>query len=107
MYYNSLNSYLRSEFGCKVYKLALQGGTTCPNRDGTVGTGGCIFCRGGSGDFTAYNDDVRKEIEAAKLKLLEDKIYGTENSESTLPTPDEVIKLLGGVTGVASSNVGV
>ena len=69
MYYNSLNSYLRSEFGCKVYKLALQGGTTCPNRDGTVGTGGCIFCRGGSGDFTAYNDDVRKEIEAAKLKL--------------------------------------
>ena len=69
MYYNSLNSYLRSEFGCKVYKLALQGGTTCPNRDGTVGTGGCIFCRGGSGDFTAYNDDVRKEIEAAKLKV--------------------------------------
>lgn len=69
MYYNSLNSYLRSKFGCKVYKLALQGGTTCPNRDGTVGTGGCIFCRGGSGDFTAYNDDVRKEIEAAKLKV--------------------------------------
>ena len=69
MYYNSLNSYLRSEFGCKVYKLALQGGSTCPNRDGTVGTGGCIFCRGGSGDFTAYNDDVRKEIEAAKLKV--------------------------------------
>lgn len=69
MYYNSLNNYLRSEFGCKVYKLALQGGTTCPNRDGTVGTDGCIFCRGGSGDFTAYNDDVRKEIEAAKLKV--------------------------------------
>lgn len=46
-------------------------------------------------------------IEAAKLKLLEDKIYGTENSESTLPTPDEVIKLLGGVTEAASPNVGV
>lgn len=46
-------------------------------------------------------------IEAAKLKQLEDKIYGTENSESTLPTPDEVIKLLGGVTEAASSNVGV
>ena len=45
-------------------------------------------------------------IEAAKLKLLEDKIYGTENSESTLPTPDEVIKLLGGVTEAASSNMG-
>lgn len=46
-------------------------------------------------------------IEAAKLKLLEDKIYGTENSESTLPTPDEIIKLLGGVTEAASHNVGV
>ena len=46
-------------------------------------------------------------IEAAKLKLLEDKIYGTENSESTLPTPDEVIKLLGGVIEAASPNVGV
>ena len=46
-------------------------------------------------------------IEAAKLKQLEDKIYGTENSESTLPTPDEVIKLLGGVTEATSSNVGV
>ena len=69
MKYTTLNSYLKEKFGCKVYKLALQGGTICPNRDGTVGTGGCIFCRGGSGDFTAYNDDVRKEIEAAKLKV--------------------------------------
>lgn len=69
MYYNSLNSYLRSKFGCKVYKLALEGGTTCPNRDGTVGTGGCIFCRGGSGDFTTHGNDVVDEIEAAKLKV--------------------------------------
>ena len=47
-----LNEYLRETFGCKVYKLALESGCTCPNRDGTVGVGGCIFCpEGGSGDF--------------------------------------------------------
>ena len=47
-----LNSYLRARFGTKVYKLALDGGMTCPNRDGTCGTRGCIFCsEGGSGDF--------------------------------------------------------
>lgn len=53
MRYNSLNSYLKQTFGTKVYKLAISGGMTCPNRDGTVGVGGCIFCsEGGSGDFT-------------------------------------------------------
>ena len=47
-----LNEYLRKTFGCKVYKIALNGGFTCPNRDGSIGTGGCIFCsEGGSGDF--------------------------------------------------------
>lgn len=42
--YRSLNDYLKDTFGEKVYKLALDGGMTCPNRDGTKGTGGCIFC---------------------------------------------------------------
>lgn len=51
--YRSLNSYLRERFGCKLYKLALDGGFTCPNRDGTLGRRGCIFCSGrGSGDFS-------------------------------------------------------
>lgn len=50
--YYSLDYYLKETFGKKVYKLALDGGMTCPNRDGTLGTGGCIFCsEGGSGDF--------------------------------------------------------
>ena len=54
MRYNSLNSYLKEKFGCKIYKLALSGGLSCPNRDGTISTGGCIFCsNGGSGDFAA------------------------------------------------------
>ena len=50
--YYSLNAWLKDQFGQKIYKLALDGGMTCPNRDGTLGTGGCIFCsHGGSGDF--------------------------------------------------------
>ena len=52
MKYYSLNNYLRNTFGDKVYKLSLDGGFTCPNRDGTIDTRGCIFCsEGGSGDF--------------------------------------------------------
>lgn len=51
-YYTSVNRYLQQRFGCKVYKVALSGGFTCPNRDGTLGSRGCIFCsQGGSGDF--------------------------------------------------------
>ena len=50
--YLSLGSYTKEKFGTKLYKLALDGGFTCPNRDGTLGTRGCIFCSGrGSGDF--------------------------------------------------------
>lgn len=50
--YHSLDYEMKSRFGTKVYKIALEGGMTCPNRDGTIGTGGCIFCSaGGSGDF--------------------------------------------------------
>lgn len=49
-----LNEYLKERFGCKVYKLSLSGAWTCPNRDGTLDTRGCIFCsEGGSGDFAA------------------------------------------------------
>ena len=52
-YYYSLNEYIKNTFGQKLYKLALSGGMTCPNRDGTIDSRGCIFCsRGGSGDFT-------------------------------------------------------
>lgn len=54
MAYRSLNQAMQERFGCKVYKLALDGGMTCPNRDGTVGERGCIFCSDvGSGEFAA------------------------------------------------------
>ena len=52
MYINTLNAYLKNRFGRKIYKLTIDGGMTCPNRDGKVGFGGCIFCGGnGSGSF--------------------------------------------------------
>ena len=66
-HYRSLNAFLREQFGEKVYKLALDGGFTCPTRDGTLGTGGCIFCAGGSGDFAVpVGENVCEAIENAK-----------------------------------------
>ena len=66
-----LNDYLRNKYNCKVYKIALNGGFTCPNRDGTVGTGGCIFCsEGGSGEFAANSHlTVTEQIEEGKKRL--------------------------------------
>lgn len=50
--YYSLNQFLREKFGCKTFKISLDGGFTCPNRDGKVGKGGCTFCSArGSGDY--------------------------------------------------------
>ena len=67
----SLNRYLRETFGEKVYKLALDGGMTCPNRDGSLGTGGCIFCSaGGSGEFAqGCCATVGEQIEKAKARI--------------------------------------
>lgn len=75
MEYYPLNRYLLDTFGEKVYKIALDGGFTCPNRDGTKGTGGCIFCSGaGSGEFAGRPEDsVTVQIEKGK-ELLKDKI---------------------------------
>ena len=72
MYYYSLNEYLKSEFGEKVYKLSLNGGMTCPNRDGTLDTRGCIFCSsGGSGEFAASACmPVSEQLEQAKLRVI-------------------------------------
>ena len=71
MKYLSLNEYLKTKFGCKVYKIAIDGGFTCPNRDGTLGTNGCIFCSGfGSGDFASdRNLSITEQIERAKEKV--------------------------------------
>lgn len=71
MHYLSLNSYLKNKFGCKVYKLSINAGLSCPNRDGSISYGGCIFCsEGGSGDFAADSIlSITEQIEDAKSKV--------------------------------------
>jgi len=99
-HYRSLNCWMREHFGCKVYKLALDGGFSCPNRDGSLGTGGCIFCSGrGSGDFAVpVGDDSFAAIEQAKL-LLHNKNAGGkyiayfQSFTSTYAPPDRLEQL--------------
>ena len=68
-----MNSCLRENYGEKIYKLALDGGFTCPTRDGKLDTRGCIFCSGGSGDFAVpVGDNGKEAIEMAK-KIIADK----------------------------------
>ena len=65
-----LSEALRERFGTKVYKLSLTSGCTCPNRDGTVGTGGCTFCSGGgSGEFAAPFLPIDEQIRVAKQRV--------------------------------------
>lgn len=71
MEYYSFNQYLKNTFGCKVYKISINAGFTCPNRDGTLGTRGCIFCsKGGSGDFAESSTlSVTEQIESGKQRV--------------------------------------
>ena len=68
-----LNEYLHERFGCKVYKIALNGGFTCPNRDGSIASGGCIFCsEGGSGEFAGDPSlSITDQIEQGKRRVSE------------------------------------
>ena len=78
-YYYSLNDYLKNTYGEKIYKIAIDAGLTCPNRDGKIDTRGCIFCSaGGSGDFAVSKRDfptVSKQIEAG-ISLFSGKNVG-------------------------------
>ena len=70
MHYLTFSDAMRARFGTKIYRLSLQSGCTCPNRDGTIGTGGCTFCsEGGSGDFAAPLLPIADQIEAAKRRV--------------------------------------
>ena len=70
MNYITLSEHYRRRFGCKVYKLSLQSGCSCPNRDGNIGFGGCIFCsEGGSGDFAAPLLPIEEQIQIAKHRV--------------------------------------
>jgi radical SAM protein (TIGR01212 family) len=71
--YHSLDYEMKQQYGQKIYKLALDGGMTCPNRDGTLGHRGCIFCSGGgSGEFAeslSAHSSITEQIEAAKQNV--------------------------------------
>ena len=71
--YRTFHQHCREKFGCKVYKLSIDGGFSCPNRDGTLGHGGCIFCNEtGSGDFAACGGSILQQLQDAK-KWVEKK----------------------------------
>ncbi len=76
--YYSLDDYIKQTFGEKLYKLALDGGMSCPNRDGRIGSGGCIFCSaGGSGDFAGdRNLSIKEQLASAKT-LVQKKHTGS------------------------------
>jgi len=69
--YHSLNYFLREKFGSKVFKIALDGGFSCPNRDGTISSGGCLFCSArGSGDFAGDRIfSITKQFEDIKIMM--------------------------------------
>ena len=79
--YHSLDYELKKMYGKKIYKLSINGGMSCPNRDGTLDTRGCIFCsEGGSGDFATSSDlSVTLQIEEAK-KLIAPKLKDPTNA---------------------------
>ena len=69
--YTTLSDHYRAKFGCKVYKLSIDGGFTCPNRDGRLGFGGCIFCSAaGSGEFAEHPCvSIPEQLEKAKARV--------------------------------------
>lgn len=70
---NTINTYLKNKFGHKIVKLSLDGGFTCPNRDGTKGVGGCLFCSSsGSGDMADGSGDIITDLNN-QILLLSDK----------------------------------
>ena len=98
MQYYSLNKYLRDTFGDKIYKLSLNAGFTCPNRDGKLGTKGCIFCSaGGSGDFAESSSlSITQQIERGKervaKKIKSSKYIAYFQAYTNTYAPVEILK---------------
>ena len=80
--YYSFDAMLKERFSTKVYKVALNGGMSCPNRDGTLGNGGCIFCSaGGSGDFAGNSCDSI----TTQIKIQADRLRENVGQKNLLP----------------------
>ena len=100
MTYTTLSQHYRKKFGCKVYKLALDAGFTCPNRDGTVGDRGCLFCsRYGGGEFAqGQEESISAQLEKAKEKVAFKNRNGKyiayfQSFSNTYGHPDHLRKL--------------
>lgn len=99
MMYKTANDYYKEKFGCKVYKLSLDGGFTCPNRDGSISTGGCIFCSAlGGGEFAQQGNDIPQQLEKAKArvagKIKEGKYIAYFQSFTNTYAPAQRLKAL-------------
>lgn len=82
-----VSDFYKSIFGCKVYKISLDAGCTCPNRDGTKGVGGCIFCsQSGSGDFIQKTKSIKLQFENG-ISLVEKKARGRSGTNKVLYLP--------------------
>lgn len=98
MSFYSANQYYKNTFGSKVYKISLNGGMTCPNRDGTVGVGGCIFCSdSGSGDFSpvstlSIDNQIENSIKLVRNKIKQDKFIGYFQSFTNTYAPIEYLE---------------
>ena len=69
--YHTLDYYYKNKYGCKVFKVSLNGGFSCPNIDGTVGYGGCIYCsKTGSGEFAGdKKDEIHEQFTKVKTMM--------------------------------------
>ncbi len=97
--YKTANEYYKKKYGCKVYKLSLDGGFTCPNRDGSVSTGGCIFCSAlGGGEFAEHGSNIAEQLEKAKnrvaSKIKDGKYIAYFQSFTNTYAPVEHLKTL-------------
>lgn len=109
VHYNSIGAWLRKEFGGQVSKLSFDAGFTCPNRDGSKGTGGCLFCAGdGSGHFAGQTDDPEGQIRLLSRKWPEGKYLAYfQNYTGTYAPVEELKRIyedalsLDGVVGLA------
>lgn len=96
--YTTLNAHYQARFGCKVYKLSLDGGFTCPNRDGTLDTRGCIFCSAvGGGEFAQQScGSITRQLELAKSrvrnKIKDGKFIAYFQSFTNTYAPVEVLE---------------
>ena len=99
MNYRTLNEHYREKFGCKVYKLSIDAGFTCPNRDGTLDTRGCIFCSAyGGGEFAEGGSSIFEQLNKTKArvnqKIKDGKFIAYFQSFTNTYTPVERLRRL-------------